>query len=45
MNLVKPFMSDYLVRMSVTHLGKSQAYQFSLNYTGQKVVSLVFNGN
>jgi len=45
MNLVKPNTSDYLVRMTVTHMGKSQVFTLGLNYTGQKVVSLVFTGN
>jgi hypothetical protein len=45
MNLINPGMGDYLIYLTVSSLGKTQVFPIYLNYTGQKVIDLVFTAN
>jgi hypothetical protein len=45
MNLVSPSTDDFLVYLTASSQGKTQIFPIYLNYSGQKVVDLVFTGN
>ena len=45
MNILKPNLSDYLVYITVSQLGKTQRFPLYLNLTGQTFVSLEFTAN